>query len=418
MDHIFGNSEDISFGTSSSSSEGGDISRPQKHFSSWHPKQPSSWVHTSRHGEKKVFPKRSDTEIKIPNSTNTVLSLIQNMKPSFLPKDVQEGKNLSLIAFSESFHKNPLFLAFYDDAAILIGSGFGSLEKAGKVYQTFPDIRLIFSLKDKIRAWILTDDSIDVHTLFSILPAIDFPPIYAPRDVIANIRNNKECPETLEKCRFFEIFPDGLSSRRISEFEIRNTIKNGVGVFSLCAGNASFSFESSLGTSLSILSPFSFENILSTASSRYVFGDVSFEIWEILLIGASGIKKHQFRYTFDTFFLDGKSVGVVAGYTLGDRLLLSENGVLAFALEEDARLKTIRGHIFIDSRGFVHAHEVMAIHKEILKWIRKSYESLVLANPSIDRAELVAWLRREVTKYCFLLTGRTPVVMPMIIDAK
>jgi len=200
------------------------------------------------------------------------------MKPSFLPKDVQEGKNLSLIAFSESFHKNPLFLAFYDDAAILIGSGFGSLEKAGKVYQTFPDIRLIFSLKDKIRAWILTDDSIDVHTLFSILPAIDFPPIYAPRDVIANIRNNKECPETLEKCRFFEIFPDGLSSRRISEFEIRNTIKNGVGVFSLCAGNASFSFESSLGTSLSILSPFSFENILSTASSRYVFGDVSFEI--------------------------------------------------------------------------------------------------------------------------------------------
>jgi len=34
MDHIFGNSEDISFGTSSSSSEGGDISRPQKHFSS------------------------------------------------------------------------------------------------------------------------------------------------------------------------------------------------------------------------------------------------------------------------------------------------------------------------------------------------------------------------------------------------
>jgi hypothetical protein len=413
MDHI-------SFGTSSplpSSPSIGGSSSTTKSFSSPNPKRPSALGQSSRINERKAPWKRVDTEIKIPDQTNTVLSLIQNMKPSFLPKDVQEGKNLSIVAFSEPSHKNPLFLGFYDDAAILIGSGFGTLEKAWKTYQTFPDIRLIFSLKEHIRALVLTDESIDVQTLFSILPVIDFPLIYAPRDIIANIRNNKEYPDTLEKCRFFEIFPDGLSSRRISEFEIRYTLKGGTPILSLCAWNASFNFESSLGISPSLLGAFSSENILTT-SSVYTFGDVSFEMGEILLIANTGVKKHQFRFTFDTFFLDAKSAGVVAGYTLGDRLLLSENGVLTFALEEDARLKTIRGHIFIDSRGFVHAHEVMTIHKEILKWIRKSYESLVLANPSIDRAELVAWLRREITKYCFLLTGRTPVVMPMIIDAK
>lgn len=77
--------------------------------------------------------------------------------------------------------------------------------------------------------------------------------------------------------------------------------------------------------------------------------------------------KHSLKYTFDTFYVDNSSIGVVAGYTLTDREILSENGVLMFTLEEDSRARTITGHIFIDSRGFVHAHEMMAVHKEILK---------------------------------------------------
>jgi hypothetical protein len=59
---------------------------------------------------------------------------------------------------------------------------------------------------------------------------------------------------------------------------------------------------------------------------------------------------------------------------------------------------------------------MMGVHKEILKAIRHIYESTILANRSIERGELVGMLRRELTKYCYLLTGRTPVVMPVIIE--
>lgn len=79
-------------------------------------------------------------------------------------------------------------------------------------------------------------------------------------------------------------------------------------------------------------------------------------------------------------------------------------------------MRAIVGHIFIDSRGFVHSHEMMSVHKEVLKAIRHVYESTLLGNRSIERGELVSTLRRELTKYCYLLTGRTPVVMPVIIE--
>ena len=110
---------------------------------------------------------------------------------------------------------------------------------------------------------------------------------------------------------------------------------------------------------------------------------------DIVTLGKEKIEKHSMKFTFDTFYVDKGSIGVVAGYALTDRVQLAENGVLMFTLEEDSRARTIAGHIFIDSRGFVHAHEMMYVHKEILKGIRATYEKLLTENPKIDRGTLV-----------------------------
>lgn len=59
---------------------------------------------------------------------------------------------------------------------------------------------------------------------------------------------------------------------------------------------------------------------------------------------------------------------------------------------------------------------MMNVHKQILKGIRHIYEDAIIKNPRIERGELVQTLRRELTKYCYLVTGRTPVVMPIIIE--
>lgn len=149
----------------------------------------------------------------------------------------------------------------------------------------------------------------------------------------------------------------------------------------------------------------------------YVFGAGEGVVpGEIIEISGKTLKRNPLKFTFDTFYVDRESIGVVAGYTLKDRKELSENGILTFVLEEGVRSRAIVGHIFIDSRGFVHSYEMMSVHKEVLKGIRQTYEQTIIAHPRIERGELVSTLRREITKYCYLVTGRTPVVMPIIIE--
>jgi mRNA degradation ribonuclease J1/J2 len=94
---------------------------------------------------------------------------------------------------------------------------------------------------------------------------------------------------------------------------------------------------------------------------------VIFSSGEIIDIAGTKILKNPLKFTFDTFYRDEQSIGVVAGYALKDREELASNGVLTFVLEEDARARAIVGHIFIDSRGFVHAYEMMSVHKQILR---------------------------------------------------
>lgn len=104
-------------------------------------------------------------------------------------------------------------------------------------------MRLIFSEKDRLRAWVLTDASIDVSLFELILPTLGFPPIYATRDVIAKFRNNIKNTEFLESCRFFELFADGSNSRRIGDIEFVVSDNSMNPVLGFRASGMSFGFS-------------------------------------------------------------------------------------------------------------------------------------------------------------------------------
>jgi hypothetical protein len=140
------------------------------------------------------------------------------MKSSFLPRE-DDSSSVRIVALSAHDSRDPLFMIRSDETTVLMGSGFGSISRSGREYQTFPDMRLIFSEKDRIRAWILTDTSIDVARFELILPTLGFPPIYGTREVIAAFRNSITNTVFLESCRFFELFADGSESRRIGDIE-------------------------------------------------------------------------------------------------------------------------------------------------------------------------------------------------------
>lgn len=250
-----------------------------------------------------------------------------------------------------------------DATTILFGTGFGNITKAGKEYPTFPDMRLIFSEKDRLFAWIIADESVSVEYFQYILPTLGFPPIYASRDIIAKFRNNIHDTSFLDKCRFFELFTPGVTDRRIGDLEVSLTGETSAPILTLRASHTLVGIVLTDGVGAT---PKDFtllqkkDDILFLEQEKVTPG-------EILIFRGKTIAKHTLKYTFDTFYVDNSSIGVVAGYTLSDREMLADNGVLMFTLEEDMRARTIAGHIFIDSRGFVHAHEMMAVHKEILK---------------------------------------------------
>ena len=232
MDHIFGDSDDIDFGLTPSSDRSpsrtpasqGTLAQPADR-QMFAPRNQAPRIaprtNTATSPSRAISPRTRSpipTDPAIIDNTPPLSRLIAGMKSSFLPRE-EDMMTVRIIALSDHTSVDPLFMVRCDDTTILVGSGFGSINKAGREYLTFPDMRLIFSEKDHIRAWILTDASIDVTRFESILPTLGFPPIYATRDVIASFRKNIKNTEFLESCRFFELFADGTNSRRIGDIE-------------------------------------------------------------------------------------------------------------------------------------------------------------------------------------------------------
>ncbi|MBS9784289.1 hypothetical protein KGV55_02985 [Candidatus Gracilibacteria bacterium] len=367
---------------------------------------------------KKTVPlaKQDLTFSAIQNPETSLRELLKNMKPSFLiAEDNKEIVRQICISAPANF-TNPSFLIKKENTTILLGTGFSEIEISGKTYPSFPDMRLPFSEKDSIQAWIILEEIINIELLEITLPVLDFPHIYTTRKNIAYIRNNIKDAKILEKCRFFEILGNENESQKIAG--ITSGITKDSKYFCLQFNSQIFAYPYS-GTEHISAKTFEPTYTFSFASTGEVMvNDQNFVAGDIITFDGKSVKNQKMKFTFDAFYVDANSIGVQAGYVLKDRELLSQGGVVLFTLQEDVNLKTIQGHIFIDSRGFVHRHEVMSIHKELVKAIRMSYEQIRSSEPDIERGQLVQKLKKEITKYAYVLTGRTPIVMPVIIDTK
>ena len=147
--------------------------------------------------------------------------LVDSMKPSYLPET--QSTDMRVVLFSPSDVQDPFMLIRSGDSSLLVGTGFSTLENAGISYQTFPDMRLAYSEKDRLSGWLLLTPGFDITSFQSILDLLGSPYIYATRDVIAYIRDSVKDPLFLEKCRFFELFALGTDERKIADLTLRTT---------------------------------------------------------------------------------------------------------------------------------------------------------------------------------------------------
>ena len=180
------------------------------------------------------------------------------MKPSFLVNEEKKTSIRQVVLANQD--TDPMILLKKDDTSVLIGTGFGEYSESGKKYPTFPDIRLPFSEKSRLHAWILLDENIDIVRVLLILENLDFPPIFATKNLIAKIRNT------------------------IFGYEKLPILEN----FSPIA-NADF-----------------------VISENLEIGQEKFAVGEILAFVNENFEKRTMKFSFDTFYIDEKSVGTIA----------------------------------------------------------------------------------------------------------
>jgi hypothetical protein len=150
-------------------------------------------------------------------------NLVASMKPTYFPPLSSDIVRIAIL--SDISLKDPFMIVRTGDTTLLVGTGYDSLDNAGKSYPTFPDMRLIQSEKDHIAGWILLESGFDITSFQMMLEMLGFPFVYGTRDVIAYIRDNVKEPLLLDKYRFFELFTPGVDERKISDFVLKNTSK-------------------------------------------------------------------------------------------------------------------------------------------------------------------------------------------------
>lgn len=242
--------------------------------------------------------------------------------------------------------------------------------------------------------------------------ALDFPVIFSTKKIIEKIQANI-APEYREKMRFCEIFSENPTLQNIASIEFFSVQYQEKKILGFRVQNQIFAYSHT-----EIFDNFPAQKMLFVPIFSGKIGEKSFSEGEIVSFFENDITTETMKFTFDTFYLDKKSIGTTSEYVFSDRKALSEGGVVIFTLEEDRALRTIAGHIFIDSRGFVHSYEMMKIHKEILKAVRTVYEQTIEQNPQISRKELVCTFREKIAEFCAQITGRTPIIMPIILEKK
>ncbi len=116
-------------------------------------------------------------------------------------------------------------------------------------------------------------------------------------------------------------------------------------------------------------------------------------------------------------YVDGSRIGDIGVSIIKDRKIMSTDGVLVVILNIDLKSKKMILDPNITTRGFVVVNE----NQELIKKIQDKTNIIVLNELEKDNFNLTDLKNRiilEINSYIIELTGRRPIIMPMILCTK
>ena len=138
---------------------------------------------------------------------------------------------------------------------------------------------------------------------------------------------------------------------------------------------------------------------------------------EMLILKDHVVTKAKETVPGDDIYVDGSRIGEVGSVVLKDRKIMSNDGILVVIINVDMKKRELLIKPNITTRGFILVNE----NEELIHKIENKAETTIRTTLQDPKATF-AVLKSEVTDtlYPFInnLTGRKPIILPVILDIK
>ena len=116
-------------------------------------------------------------------------------------------------------------------------------------------------------------------------------------------------------------------------------------------------------------------------------------------------------------YVDGNRIGEVGSAVLKDRKIMANDGILVVIANIDMHKKELLIKPNITTRGFILVNE----NEELIKKIENKAEQIIKADlqePKVNYNNLKSSISEQLYPFINELTGRKPIILPIILDIK
>ena len=137
---------------------------------------------------------------------------------------------------------------------------------------------------------------------------------------------------------------------------------------------------------------------------------------DILELSNDGVKKHG-HIEADDIYVDGARIGDVGDIVIKDRILMSNNGILAIIAKIDSKNRKLINTPLITTRGYILVNESGELIKEIEEY-SKNIINKKLNEKKVNFTDIKNELINELMPFLTNKTGRVPIILPIFMDIK